>query len=133
MPDRQVSVATTLPTGGKIARTPNPTTFETVEEERLHRKRRLASAFRLFAKFGCSEGVGGRITVRDPKLNDHFWVNPFGMHYAHIQVSDLVLVNEHGDVVEGDYPVNEAAFAIHSRIHLVSVSAALGDDRARAA
>jgi ribulose-5-phosphate 4-epimerase/fuculose-1-phosphate aldolase len=30
----------------------------------------------------------------------------------------LVLVNEHGDVVEGDRPINEAAFAIHSRIHM---------------
>jgi ribulose-5-phosphate 4-epimerase/fuculose-1-phosphate aldolase len=40
------------------------------------------------------------------------------MHFAHIRVSDLILVNEKGDVVEGDRPVNEAAFAIHSRLHM---------------
>src|SRR4030095_17240705 len=31
---------------------PQPPTFNSVEEERLHRKQRLAAAFRLFAKFG---------------------------------------------------------------------------------
>ena len=118
MLDRQVSMATTLSTEVKVAKTPSPPTFQTVEEERLHRKQRLASAFRLFAKFGFSEGVAGHITVRDPELQDHFWVNPFGMHYSHIRVSDLLLVNESGDVVQGDRPVNEAAFAIHSRVHM---------------
>ena len=84
----------------------------------MHRKQRLASAFRLFAKFGFSEGVAGHITARDPELLDHFWVNPFGMHFAQICVSDLILVNEKGDVVEGKRSVNEAAFAIHSRLHM---------------
>jgi ribulose-5-phosphate 4-epimerase/fuculose-1-phosphate aldolase len=32
-------------------------------------------------------------------------------------VSDLILVNEEGQVVEGDEPINAAAFAIHSEIH----------------
>ncbi len=108
----------TVPPPVKIAKTPQPPVFESVAEERLHRQQRLASAFRLFAKFGFSEGVAGHITARDPELSDHFWVNPFGMHFAHIRVSDLVLVNEHGAVVQGDRPINEAAFAIHSRIHM---------------
>jgi hypothetical protein len=55
--------------------------FATVEEERRHRKERLAAAFRLFAKFGFDEGAAGHITVRDPERPDHFWVNPFGMHF----------------------------------------------------
>jgi ribulose-5-phosphate 4-epimerase/fuculose-1-phosphate aldolase len=110
--------ATTFSTDVKIAKTPPIPTFTTTGEERWHRKQRLASAFRLFAKFGFSEGVAGHITVRDPELKDHFWVNPFGMHFAHIRVSDLLLVNEKGDVVEGNRPVNESAFAIHSRVHM---------------
>jgi ribulose-5-phosphate 4-epimerase/fuculose-1-phosphate aldolase len=109
---------TALPTEVKIAKTPNPPAFATAAEERLHRKQRLASAFRLFAKFGFSEGVAGHITARDPEFHDHFWVNPFGMHFAHVRVSDLVLVNEQGAVVEGERPINEAAFAIHSRLHM---------------
>jgi ribulose-5-phosphate 4-epimerase/fuculose-1-phosphate aldolase len=110
--------ATTIPTEVKVSWTPNLPTFQTLAEERLHRKQRLASAFRLFAKFGFSEGVAGHITARDPELADHFWVNPFGMHFAHVRASDLVLVNEAGQVVEGGRPINEAAFAIHSRVHM---------------
>lgn len=97
--------------------TPQPPTFERVEDERLHRKQRLAAAFRLFARYGFDEGVAGHITARDPEFPDHFWVNPFGMYFGHIRVSDLLLVNHKGEVVEGDKPVNAAAFAIHSQVH----------------
>ncbi len=90
-----------------------------LEDERLLRKQRLAAGFRLFSRFGFDEGVAGHITARDPERLDHFWVNPFGMHFGHIKVSDLILVNDKGDVVEGDSPVNTAAFAIHSQVHTV--------------
>jgi ribulose-5-phosphate 4-epimerase/fuculose-1-phosphate aldolase len=96
---------------------PLPPQFESVEDERLHRKQRLAAAFRLFSRFGFDEGVAGHITARDPERLDHFWVNPFGVHFGHIRVSDLILVNDRGEVVEGDYAVNTAAFAIHSQVH----------------
>ena len=91
--------------------------FATVEEERRHRKERLAASFRLFGKFGFDEGVAGHITARDPEHLDHFWVNPFGMNFKHIRVSDLIRVNATGDVVEGERGVNAAAFAIHSQVH----------------
>jgi ribulose-5-phosphate 4-epimerase/fuculose-1-phosphate aldolase len=39
------------------------------------------------------------------------------MHFGQIGVSDLILVNDQGQVVEGKYPVNGAAFAIHSQVH----------------
>jgi ribulose-5-phosphate 4-epimerase/fuculose-1-phosphate aldolase len=91
--------------------------FDSVEEERLHRKHRLAASFRLFGKFGFDEGVAGHITVRDPEHLDRFWVNPFGMNFKHIRVSDLICVDHTGEVVEGDAMVNRAAFAIHSQVH----------------
>jgi ribulose-5-phosphate 4-epimerase/fuculose-1-phosphate aldolase len=94
-----------------------PPTFDSVEEERLHRKQRLAASFRLFGKFGFDEGVAGHITVRDPEHLDRFWVNPFGMSFKHIRVSDLICVDHTGEVVEGNATVNRAAFAIHSQVH----------------
>lgn len=96
---------------------PQPPVFQTIEEERLHRKQRLAAAFRLFGRFGFSEGIAGHITARDPEFTDHFWVNPLGQYFGHIRVSDLLLVNPEGEVVKGDAPVNRAAFAIHSQVH----------------
>ncbi len=96
---------------------PKPPAFATPEEERRHRKQRLAAAFRLFSRYGFDEGVAGHITARDPERSDHFWVNPFGVHFGQIRASDLILVNDRGEVVEGKYPVNVAAFAIHSQVH----------------
>ena len=98
-------------------RVPRPPVFATPAEERRHRKERLAAAFRLFSSLGFDEGVAGHITARDPERLDHFWVNPFGMHFGQIRASDLILVNHAGTVVEGRAEVNLAAFAIHSRIH----------------
>lgn len=100
-----------------LLRIPQPPKFATAAEERQHRKVRLAAAFRLFSKFGFDEGVAGHITARDPDRDDCFWVNPFGMHFSQIRASDLILVNHAGEVVEGEWPVNRAAFAIHSRVH----------------
>jgi ribulose-5-phosphate 4-epimerase/fuculose-1-phosphate aldolase len=96
---------------------PGPPSLATVAEERQYRKQRLAGAYRLFSRFGFDEGVAGHITARDPEHLDHFWVNPFGMHFSQIRVSDLILVDGQGQVVEGKYPVNGAAFAIHSQVH----------------
>ncbi|MGH3579510.1 MAG: class II aldolase/adducin family protein, partial [Mycobacterium sp.] len=101
----------------QIIQLPPDRVFDSPEEERLHRKQRLAAAFRLFSKFGFDEGVAGHITARDPELTDHFWVNPLAMHFGQIRVSDLLLVNDRGEVVEGDKPVNTAAFVIHSQVH----------------
>jgi ribulose-5-phosphate 4-epimerase/fuculose-1-phosphate aldolase len=91
--------------------------FDSLEEERQHRKERLTAGFRLFAKFGFEEGVAGHITARDPIEPDTFWVNPFGVPFAHVTVSSLIRVNHTGEVVEGNYHVNEAAFCIHSQVH----------------
>ena len=92
-------------------------TFATVDQQRRHMKERLAAGFRLFSKFGFDEGVAGHITMRDPEYKECFWVNPFGMHFSQIRVSDLILVDHAGKVLEGNHTYNTAAFAIHSRIH----------------
>ena len=94
-----------------------PFVERTVDEERVHRKQRLAAAFRIFGRLGFDEGVAGHITARDPEHEDRFWVNPFGMSFKQIRVRDLICVDHDGKVVEGTRPVNQAAFAIHSEVH----------------
>jgi ribulose-5-phosphate 4-epimerase/fuculose-1-phosphate aldolase len=87
------------------------------EEERDHRKLRLVVALRAFAAAGFDEGAGGHITARDPIEPEHFWINPFGRHFGHVKVDDLLLVNHAGDIVSGRGRVNPAGYAIHSNIH----------------
>jgi ribulose-5-phosphate 4-epimerase/fuculose-1-phosphate aldolase len=103
--------------GGRQLRMATRPVFTSVEEERAHRKAKLAAAFRMFSRAGLDEGVAGHITVRDPEAPDTFWVNPFGMHFSMIRSSDLVRVDHAGEVVEGDRAVNGAAVAIHCAVH----------------
>ncbi|MCQ3806102.1 MAG: class II aldolase/adducin family protein [Acidimicrobiaceae bacterium] len=94
-----------------------PSTAEDFETERQQRKESLAAGLRVMGRLHLAEGVAGHVTVRDPEHLDHFWVNPFGQNFKYMTVSDLILVDEQGQVVDGDRPVNTAAFAIHSQIH----------------
>ncbi len=115
--DHPVPTIDGVPLTPKAVSIDGPPTFADVAEERLHRKQKLAGGLRIFGRLGFGEGVAGHITVRDPEFPDHFWVNPFGMSFRHIRVSDLILVNHLGEVVHGAHPVNRAAFVIHSAIH----------------
>jgi len=92
--------------------------FDSVEAQRHYLKKILAGAYRIFGKFGFSEGVAGHITCRDPEHTDCFWVNPFGVSFKRMKMSDLILVNHKGVIVAGKHKtLNGAAFAIHAAIH----------------
>jgi ribulose-5-phosphate 4-epimerase/fuculose-1-phosphate aldolase len=93
------------------------TTTRTIDEERLHRLRRLAATFRLFARWGFDDGAGGHVTARDPGRPDRFWINPFGMPFGHVRVSDLLQVDEAGTVVHGEGRINPAGYQIHAAVH----------------
>ncbi len=96
-----------------------PEELSNVNEERQRRKERLAGSLRIFGRLGFDEGVAGHITVRDPELTDHFWVNPMGRSFKLMKVSDLILVDHSGVVIQGSGLLNGAAFTIHSQIHLL--------------
>ncbi|KAH0173584.1 class II aldolase, partial [Aureobasidium melanogenum] len=91
--------------------------------EDAHRKRKwmlehMAGAFRVFARKGFTEGTAGHISLRDPVQPDTFWINPLGVHFGMLKASDMVQINEEGQVVGGNkVAVNAAGFAIHSAIH----------------
>ncbi|KFY11061.1 hypothetical protein V492_04690 [Pseudogymnoascus sp. VKM F-4246] len=97
----------------------SPPRFDNIEDQRTYQKQHLAVAFRVFARQGFDEGVAGHISLRDPLNPEHFWINPLSTHFSQIRVSDLVLVNESGEVQpEGaQAAINGPAFAIHSEIH----------------
>ncbi|WP_042349307.1 class II aldolase/adducin family protein [Bacillus massiliigorillae] len=92
-------------------------TFYDIAELRRHRQERLAGAFRILNHFGFNDCVGGHITVRDPERRDHFWVNPIGISFGEMRVSDLQLVNGQGDILKGNLPVNQEALEVHLQIH----------------
>ncbi|KAF4872916.1 Meiotically up-regulated gene 14 protein [Colletotrichum siamense] len=78
----------------------------------------MAGAFRVFARKGFTEGTSGHISVRDPVDPSTFWINPLGKHFGMLKASDMVHIDEDGQVIGGNrVAVNAAGFMIHSIIH----------------
>jgi ribulose-5-phosphate 4-epimerase/fuculose-1-phosphate aldolase len=96
---------------------PVPPEFDDVADERAHRKQSLVDALHILGALGFAEGAAGHITVRDPEYPDRFWVNPFGMSFKIVEVDNLIQVSHEGEIVQGNRPLNNAAFAIHGAIH----------------
>jgi ribulose-5-phosphate 4-epimerase/fuculose-1-phosphate aldolase len=81
----------------------------------------LAAAIRWAVRLGLHEGICNHFSFMIPgdAHGDHrFLINPYGLHWREIRASDLVLVNEAGETLQGDGEVEASAFWIHSRIHL---------------
>jgi ribulose-5-phosphate 4-epimerase/fuculose-1-phosphate aldolase len=96
---------------------PEEKTFQTVEEERQHRKERLVAACRAFAVHGLDYGFAGHLTIRDPERPELYWTNPMAVHFSQVRLSNLILVDHDGQVIEGDYAVNRAGFVLHAAVH----------------
>lgn len=87
-----------------------------LQQERLHRKQRLAASYRLFARYGFEVGLAGHFTARDPIEPEHYWINPLGVPFSQITVSSLLRVNREGQVVEGEGLLNTSALELHDGI-----------------
>ncbi len=96
---------------------PEIPTFASVEDERRHRKERLVAACRAFDLQGFDYGFAGHLTVRDPERPELYWTNPMAIHFSQVRLSNLILVDHQGRVVEGDYAVNRAGFVLHANVH----------------
>ena len=87
---------------------------ETEQELRV----KLAACYRIFDYMGWSEMIYNHITVKVPGPEQHFLINPFGLHYSEVKASNLVKVDIDGSIVEDtDYAVNPAGIVIHTAIH----------------
>ena len=91
--------------------------FDRVEDERRHRKERLVAACRAFAQQGFDYGFAGHLTVRDPERPELYWTNPMCVHFDKVKMSNLILVDHAGKVIEGRHAVNRAGFVLHANVH----------------
>ena len=94
-----------------------PPLFGDPADERRHRLERLAAACRLFGRLGFSEGLLGHLTVRDPEQHDRLWLNPIGVSFRQMKVSDLVQVNSLGELTHGNRAVNPVGLRLHTAVH----------------
>lgn len=96
---------------------PGRPVFDDVARERQYLKERLVGACRAFARQGFDYGFAGHLTIRDPERPHLYWTNPMAVHFRQVKVSNLILVDHRGQVVEGDHAVNRAGFVLHAAVH----------------
>ncbi|GGF38067.1 hypothetical protein GCM10011611_50550 [Aliidongia dinghuensis] len=76
----------------------------------------LAAALRWAAKLGFGEGICNHFSLALPG-GDRYLINPFGVHWAEMRASHLLMLDRDGRIVEGAGEVEATAFHIHSRLH----------------
>ncbi len=96
---------------------PRELTANDPETVRENRKKKLVGACRAFAGWGFDYGFAGHLTIRDPEHPELYWTNPMAVHFGQVKLSNLILVDHDGHVVEGDYAVNRAGFVLHAAVH----------------
>jgi ribulose-5-phosphate 4-epimerase/fuculose-1-phosphate aldolase len=96
---------------------PEIPSFANHAEHRQHLKERLVGACRAFALQGFDYGFAGHLTIRDPEHPDLYWTNPMAIHFSQVKVSNLILADHEGRVVEGKHAINRAGFVLHAAVH----------------
>lgn len=87
------------------------------EDQRAHRKRELALAYRLFAAQRWGDLGDGHISARDPQHTDCFWMLRSDVSFHRATTNDLTLVAPDGSVVDGGGTVSQPGYRIHQPIH----------------
>ena len=78
----------------------------------------LAAAYQLVDLYGWSDLSGTHTSARIPGT-EHFLINPYGVLFDQVTASNLIKVDQEGNVLsETQYPFNPAGFIIHSCIHV---------------
>jgi ribulose-5-phosphate 4-epimerase/fuculose-1-phosphate aldolase len=84
-------------------------------------RQELAAFYRLMAHFGMTDLIDTHISARVPGTPDHFLINRYGVLFDEMRSQDLVKIDLHGRLIEGQDPatsrINLAGFTIHSAIH----------------
>ncbi|RJG09092.1 class II aldolase/adducin family protein [Pseudomonas cavernicola] len=81
----------------------------------------LAALYRMVAYFRMTDLIDTHITLRIPGPEHHFLINRYGVIFDRMRASDLVRIDQLGNVVDsafGERRVNAAGFVIHSAIHM---------------
>jgi ribulose-5-phosphate 4-epimerase/fuculose-1-phosphate aldolase len=85
-----------------------------------NQRRDLAAALRLAAKFELNEGICNHFSVALPAGPDgrpRYLINPYGVHWSEMRPSDLLMIDENGEVLEGEGEVEPTARNIHVAAH----------------
>ncbi|BBP77602.1 hypothetical protein PHLH7_37060 [Pseudomonas sp. Ost2] len=77
----------------------------------------LAACLRMAARLGLAEGICNHFSALVPGEPGLFLVNPYGLAFAEVTASSLLICDFQGNVLAGDGQPEATAFYIHARLH----------------
>ena len=66
-------------------------------------RKQIADTFRFMIKHNLSSYYGGNISIRTPENPRNFLITPSGKKKDTLQPEDIVIIDENGNVLEGEY------------------------------
>ncbi|MDT3719035.1 aldolase [Pseudomonas oryzihabitans] len=106
----------------RTARTPaSPRDLDTpaIRQARID----LAACFRMAARLGLGEGICNHFSFVVPGHDELFLVNPYGLAFAEVTASSLLICDFAGGVVTGEGAPEATAFYIHAQLHRLNPQA----------
>ena len=89
-----------------------------IDPEHWRARVNLAAAYRLAARQGWDDLIYTHLSLRLPGQDGLFLINPFGLRFAEICASNLLLIDTQGQVADGTgRRDNPSGFAIHGAVH----------------
>lgn len=83
----------------------------------------LAACFRMAARLGMGEGICNHFSVVVPGHPALFLVNPYGLAFAEVTASSLLICDFAGRVLQGEGRPEATAFFIHAQLHRLNPQA----------
>lgn len=77
----------------------------------------LAACYHLADKFGMSDIVWNHITAKTSSKKNTFLINKFGLLYSEITASNLLEIDQDGNIINGEGDINDTGFIIHGALH----------------
>jgi ribulose-5-phosphate 4-epimerase/fuculose-1-phosphate aldolase len=78
----------------------------------------LAAAYRLVARRSWDDLIYTHVSARHPEQENAFLINRFGLRFAEVTASNLLVIDDQGKVIgDQQYRANPAGFAIHAAVH----------------
>lgn len=83
----------------------------------------LAACFRMAARLGMGEGICNHFSFVVPGHDELFLVNPYGLAFAEVTASSLLICDFNGHVRVGEGRPEATAFFIHAQLHRLNTRA----------
>ena len=92
-------------------------TNKNFDHEEFQNRLDLAAAYHLADLYGFNDIIWNQITCKTSSKKNTFLINQFGLRYYEVTSSNLLEIDQDGNIISGKGNINFTGFVIHGAIH----------------